>query len=240
MHVRSFAALAAVAAAIQLLQAAPALATSIATDRHSTDLVAQLLGDARLARLALIRNDAASANEKIYTELDANVALASDLMVPQRVPNETRAGHVKALETTYFAINLDKARTRLDAAQHAVRNNDDQAAEDALAAIRSDLVRGNDASDVPLLAARRELALAQGAINADDLGAASGDLEKASGALRSYSSVGHSAAAHQLASDIRSSMRVKYPRHLVRIDEDRRLAGIDKNLVRSRVVDSRR
>jgi hypothetical protein len=176
MNFRNVAALAGFAAASRLLQAAPALA-SIATDRHSTNLVAQLLGDAKLARVALISNDTATATKdidsavvaraklvqiaeangksmvvQIYTELDDNAVLPSEFMVPERVPNETRAAHIKALETTYFAINLDKARTRLDAAQRAVRNNDDQAAEDSLAAIRSDLVRGNDAGDVPLLA----------------------------------------------------------------------------------------
>ena len=233
MKVRNVGALVGFVAASQLLQATPALATSIATDRHSTDLVAQLLGDAQSARLALIRNDTAAATKdidsavvaraklvqiahangksmvvQIYTELDENAAPSSDFMAPERVPNETRAGHIKALETTYFAIDLDKARTRLDAAQRAVRDKDNQSAEDSLGAIRSDLVRGNDAGDVPLLAARRELALAQGAIGSGRLGDASADLKKASGALKSYSSVGHSAAAHQLAADIQSSMRI--------------------------------
>jgi len=233
MNFRHVAALAGFAAASQLLQAAPAMATSIATDRHSTDLVAQLLGDAKLARLALIRNDTAMATKdidgavaaraklvqiadvngkstvvQIYTELDENAALSSNFTAPERVPNQTRAGHIKALETTYFAIDLDKARTRLDAAQRAVRNNDNHSAEASLAAIRSDLVRGNNAVDVPLLAARRELALAQGAIRSDRIGPASADLKDASGSLESYSSVGHSAAAHQLAADIQASMRI--------------------------------
>jgi hypothetical protein len=232
MKFRNVAALAGFAAASQLLQVAPALA-SIATDRHSTDLVAKLLGDAKLARLALIRNDTATATRdidsavvtraklvriayangkpkivQIYTELDNDAELSDDFMMPERVPNETRAGHVRSLETTYFAINLDKARTRLDAAQRAVRDGDRQSAENSLAGIRSDLIHGNDAVDVPLLAARRELALAQGAIGSNRLGSASADLRQASNSLKSYSSVGHSAAVHQLAEDIRSSMRV--------------------------------
>ena len=231
MKFRNVAALAGFAAASQLLQATPALA-SISTDRHSTDLVARLLGDAKLARLALISNDTAKATKdidsavaaraklvqiahangksmtvQISTELDNNAELSDDFMIPERVPNETRAGHIRSLETTYFAINLDKAKTRLDAAQHAVGNGDRQSAENALAAIRSDLIHGNDAVDVPLLAARRELALAQGAIGSNQLGAASADLRKASNSLKSYSSVGHSAAAHQLAADIQSSIR---------------------------------
>ena len=220
------AALAGFAAASQLFQAAPALA-SIATDRQSTVLVVQLLGDAKSARLALMSNDAARAAQdiesaaearaklvriahangksmvvQIYTELDTNADIPDEFMIPDR------AGHIQSFETTYFAINLDKARTRLDAAQRAVRDGDSQSAETSLAAIRSDLIHGNDAADVPLLAARRELALAQGDIAASRLGAASANLQKASNSLKSYSSVGHLAAVHQLAYDIQSSMGI--------------------------------
>ena len=233
MKFRTIAAVAGIAAASQLVQATPALATSIAKDRQSTDLVVQLLGNAKSARLALMQNDTATATKdmnaaavaraklvrvaqengksmvvQIYTELDTNAALSDDFMIPRRGLNATRAGHIHSLETTYLAINLDKARTRLDAAQRAVRGGNDQSAETSLAAIRSDLIHGNDAADVPLLAARRELALAQGDISSNQLGAASANLQKASNSLNSYSSVGHGAAVHQLADDIQASMRV--------------------------------
>lgn len=233
MKFRNIATLAVCAAATQLLHAAPALATTIAQDRHSTDLVAQLLGDASSARLALIHNQTATANRdmqsasaangklarfsrangnsmvvQIYTELDSNAALSGDFMLPHWGANETRAGHLKALEMTYFAINLYKSRAQLDAAQHAVRDNNDQSAEKSLAAIRSDLIHGNNAGDVPLLTARRDLALAQGNITSNQLAAASQDLEKASGSLKNYSSAGHTAAVRQLAADIHSSVRV--------------------------------
>jgi hypothetical protein len=233
IKIRNVVALAALAASSQLLHATPASAASIARDRQSTDLVVRLLGDARSARVALIGNDAATANKdidsafavdgklvriahengksmivQIYTELDDNARLSDDVLMPEGISDETRSAHIKALEVTYFAINLDKTRTRLEAARRALRENDDQSAEKSLAAIRSDLVHGNDAVDVPLLAARRELALAQRDIRSKGLGAASADLERASDSLNSYSSVGHSAAAHELASEIKSSMRI--------------------------------
>lgn len=233
MNCRQLCALSAFTAISQLLNVAPVLATSIADDRHSTDVVARLLGDARSARLALISNDTIMATRdidyalaeranlvriarahgksmvvQIYTELDDNAALSYDFMTPERVPNETRARHMKSLEVTYFAIDLNKARTRLDAAQRAVRAGNDRSAEDSLEAIRSDLVHGNNVADAPLLAARRDLVLAQGDISHSQLGAASSELGKASDSLKGYSSAGHKVAAHQLADDIRSSVRL--------------------------------
>lgn len=231
MNFRNAAALAGIAVVGQLLQAAPALA-SISADRNSTNLVVHLLSDAKSARLSLIGNDTAAARKdidsaiairaklvkvldangkspvvQIYTELYENAALSYDFMVPARVPNQTRAGHIHALETTYLAIDLDKAKSRLDAAQHAVYDGDRQSAEMSLAAIRSDLVHGNDAADIPLLAARQALALAQRELRSNQPGAASASLQKASNLLNNYSSAGHGAAVHQLAADIRSSMR---------------------------------
>jgi hypothetical protein len=233
MKIRNITALTAFVAMSQLVHPAPALATSIAQDRHSTDLVAQLLGDANLARIALTQSQPATANKdiiaaskvgsklaqfrhangesmvvQIYTELDNDAAMSGDFMLPEWGMDESRAGHMKALETTYFAINLDKARGQLVSAQTAVRNDDDQSAERSLAAIRGGLIHGNSAVDVPLLTARRYLEVAHQKINSDQPAAASADLERASQSLKNYSSVGHAAAARQLAADIHSSMRV--------------------------------
>jgi hypothetical protein len=233
MNIRTITALAAVATASQLLQVTPALATSIAQDRHSTDLVAQLLGDARLARVALTDSRPSAATEyiasasaasrklvrlreangesmvvQIYTELDNNAALSGDFMLPDWGMDDTRAGHLKALEVTYFAINLDTARAQLQAARQAIRGRNDLAAEKSLAAIRSSLIHGNNAADVPLLTARRDLALAQQAVTSNQPSAASADLERASDSLNSYSSAGRTSAVHQLAADIHSSMAV--------------------------------
>jgi hypothetical protein len=231
MKVRYIMAFAALAAGSQLLHAAPASATTIAQDRRSTDLVARMLGDARSARLALVSNDTAVAKTnirsalavrdklarlaraegqpmvvQIYTELDENADLSSGFTWAGRAPNETRANHIKALELTYFAVDLDKTKARLDAAQLAVRGNNDPAAEKSLAAIRGDLIHGNSAADVPLLTARRALALAQSELAANRLAAASADINEASASLRGYSSVGHTAAARQLATDIHATM----------------------------------
>lgn len=231
MKIRKVAALAAFAAASQLLQDAPALATSIQEDRRSTLLAAQLLADSTSARLALIRHNTGLANKDIalasgvrdkmaqlaktngmsmvvpiYTELDDNAALSGGLTVSNQEANESEADRVKSLEVTYFAIDLGKVKTRLDAATLAVRDNNDQSAENSLAAIRNDLIQSKNAADVPLLTARRDLALAQRDINAKQLSDASAKLQDASNSLKSYSSVDHTTAAQQLAADIKSAM----------------------------------
>jgi hypothetical protein len=231
MRIRNIITLAAFAAASQWLHAAPALATSFQEDRRSTDLVAKLLGDADSARLRLMSNDTATANKDItsalavrsvlvklahangmsmvvpiYTELDDNVPLSNGWIVQNEAAGTSVAAREKSLEVTYFAIDLDKAGARLDAAELAVRGKNDRSAEESLAAIRSDLIHSYNAGDVPLLTARRDLARAMGDINAKQFAAASIALQNASASLNSYSSVGHTAAAHQLAADIHAAI----------------------------------
>jgi threonine dehydrogenase-like Zn-dependent dehydrogenase len=77
-------AFAAIAAASQLLHAAPASATTISRDRHSTFLVARMLGDSRSARLALMDNDTAVAKTDISSALgiSATFELCEQLVGP--------------------------------------------------------------------------------------------------------------------------------------------------------------
>jgi len=205
----NIAALAAFAAASQLFHVAPAFASSIQEDRHSTDLVAKLLGEADSARLDLMSNDATAAIKDItsaltvrdklvqlahangtsmvvpiYTELDDNAALSNGWIVPESTADVSVADREKALEVTYFAIDLDKASARLDAAQLSIRRKNDRSAEASLAAIRSDLIHSDNANDVPLLMARRDLALADGEINVKQFAAASVALKNASASLK--------------------------------------------------------
>jgi autotransporter translocation and assembly factor TamB len=99
-------------------------------------------------------------------------------------------------------LDLDGTKARLNAAQRAIRGKNNASAERSLAAIRSDLFHGNSAADVPLLTPRRDLVLAQAELAGNRLTTASAELTEASASRRRYSSVGHAAAARQLAEDI--------------------------------------
>jgi hypothetical protein len=76
MKIQNLTALTAFVAMSQVLHAAPVLATTIAQDRYSTDLVAQLLGDADLARTALTHSRPAAANKYIISASKVGSKLA--------------------------------------------------------------------------------------------------------------------------------------------------------------------
>ncbi len=106
-------------------------------------------------------------------------------------------------EVTYLAVDLDKTNSRLNAAKIAIRNKNDQAAEDSLAAIGSNLVAVSVSTDLPLLTAREDLALARAAINAKNNQAATADLHEASQALAAYAASGpHAQDAKKLSAEI--------------------------------------
>ena len=222
-------------AAGALSASAPAIAaTPINTDREASGLASQLLQDARTARSALMNDDVATANHDIDEALaarskmlDLGRADGSATIVPIFSDLEDTAvvspgGTVKPAaaatgltpvtvrsndaQYTYVAIDLNKALARLDAARTALHNKNTQAAEDSLAAVGTDLIATTDATDVPLLTAREDLALAQQALQAKELTAASTDLHQASTSLKAYDRPGHSADAQRLANDIQTTM----------------------------------
>ena len=106
---------------------------------------------------------------------------------------------------TYLAIDLTKTKARLDAATTALRNNNRQAAEDSLDAIGTDVIASTDQTDVPLLTASEDLALAQQALHAKELSAVGTDLRQASTALKAYSRPSHLADAQRLANEIQDA-----------------------------------
>jgi len=107
---------------------------------------------------------------------------------------------------TYLAIDLDKTNSRLNAAKIAIRNRNEQAAEDSLSAIGSNLVEVSVSTDLPLLTAREDLQLARTALNAKNDREAAVDLHQASQALAAYAASGpHAADAKALSSEIDSA-----------------------------------
>jgi hypothetical protein len=227
--------------AVQLLQPSAASAASMTNDRATTQVAAQIIGDANSGRDALVSGNTAAANHDIdaalaaqksmaarahgnnasmivpiYAELDDSMVLANALKTRPAAaapaaatgtpPADTVRGNIAQI--TYVAIDLDKVKQRLDAAKLAEKNNNREAAEDALAAIGSDLIVVSDTGDVPLLTARQDLALAQHAMMSKQYTAASSDLHAASAALKAYAQPGHAAQASQLAADIQSMMPV--------------------------------
>ncbi len=106
-------------------------------------------------------------------------------------------------QVTYLAVDLDKTNSRLNAAKIAIRNKNDQAAEDSLAAIGTNLVAVSVSTDLPLLTAREDLALARVALNAKNNQAATADLHEASLALAAYAASGpHAQDAKKLQAEI--------------------------------------
>jgi hypothetical protein len=235
MNYRSIAALSTLVAASALAAPGLAnAATPMNADRESTGLASQLLQDANAARSALMNDDVATANHDIDEAMNARdkmldlargngsatiVPIFSELEDTTVVSTDGTAKPAPAsavlapvtvrsndAQYTYLAIDLNKAKARLDAAKLALRNKNTQAAEDSLSAIGTDLVASTDATDVPLLTAREDLALAQRALQAKQLTAAAADLHQASTSLKSYDSPGHAADAQRLANDIQTAM----------------------------------
>jgi len=109
-------------------------------------------------------------------------------------------------QVTYLAIDLVKTKSQLDAAKIAIRNKNEQAAEDSLAAIENDLVAISVSTDLPLLTAREDLSLARVALDDKNNQAASADLRQASQALGAYAASGsHSEDARRLSAEINAA-----------------------------------
>jgi hypothetical protein len=225
-----------VAAGSLLPAAAASAATQIDADRESTGLATQLLADAASARSALMAGDSATARSDIDEALTArrrmveisHVKGASNI-VPLFTELEdstvlSPAGRLEHGQTTgvqsvtpvtvrsnddqytFVAIDLDKAQSRLDAAKLALQSSDTHAAETALAEVGSDLIETDAVTDVPLLTAREDLALAQQALQAKELPAAAADLHQATASLKTYTAPGHAPDARRMADEIEAAM----------------------------------
>jgi hypothetical protein len=136
--------------------------------------------------------------KKTTSEAATSATTASAKSGAQPLTVQSNVGQV-----TYLAIDLDKTNSRLNAAKIAIRNKNDQAAEDSLSAIGSNLVAVSVSTDLPLLTAREDLALARTALNAKNNQAATADLHQASQALTAYAASGPRAAdARKLSGEI--------------------------------------
>jgi hypothetical protein len=168
--------------------------------------------EAQMKKLA--RADGMTMIVPVYTELDDMTVLSdatkasTTKVAPKGAPSSGTATTVRSniIGSTYLAVDLDKAKSRLDAAKLDLIGHRLQAAKDSLAAIGSDLIERRVLTDVPLLTARQDLSLAQRALKSKDLTAASSDLRQASKSLDAYTSSGHSADARRLAADINSAI----------------------------------
>jgi hypothetical protein len=190
-----------------------------------TRLAVTVLSDASAARVALARKqsgaqadirraltaDRALASEAraaglsevvpIYAEFD-DAAVLSDAVKRKSSTAPATTVRANSADLTYLAIDLDAASSHLRAAQTAIRNGNDRAARDSLAAVGSDLVEESVLTDLPLLTAREDLARAQRELKTDDRAAAVADLQQASRSLAAYSKGDHIRGARLLAAQI--------------------------------------
>jgi hypothetical protein len=214
-----------------LLASAAPMAPTVRDEQQMTQLGSQLLQDADHADQALQKHDDNAANRDIDDALTIRMKLAQmtkadggSMVVPLyadlddteylstigKKANMSANGTSQPLtvksnvgQLTYLAIDLDASESRLNAAKIAIQNKNDQAAEDSLAAIGSNLVATSVSTDLPLLTAREDLALARTALRKKNDQAAQADLHQASQALTTYAASGpHAADAKQLAGEI--------------------------------------
>jgi hypothetical protein len=217
------------ALAMSVIPLGASAAPSQRNDRTMTRLAATVIADASAAQTALAsKKTTGEAESEIDKALDARNALAAQARaagLPMIVPiyeelddtavlsnavKQATSAHAppptvvraNAADLTYVAIDLDKVKAHLEAAKTALAHNNDQAANDSLAAVGSDLVEQSVLTDVPLLTAREDLSRAQRELKADDRAAALADLHQASQSLLSYTTGDHVNDARVLASAI--------------------------------------
>jgi hypothetical protein len=169
----------------------------------------------RLAQLA--RRSGMSTIVPVYAELDDTAVLstlvkkhAAETPASTREPAGSAALPVRSniAQITYLAIDLDRAQQRLAAAKLALHDHNNVGAIDSLDAVGSDLIETSVVTDVPLLTARENLALAQRALKTHDSATASADLRAASAALARYTQSAHHAGAQNLAAAINAATPV--------------------------------
>lgn len=108
---------------------------------------------------------------------------------------------------TSVAVDMSQARTHLDAAKTALRNNDMMGADRALQAVQTSVSMTTAQADMPLVKARQNLALALTQVRENQASAAQAPLKEAIDALESYRqmpSAKHSTEAAQLSRDIQN------------------------------------
>ncbi len=125
-----------------------------------------------------------------------------------RTAGGTQAAGAPAVQSvmgqyTAVAVNVPMAEQQLQAARTALLNNDMAAADSALKAVGDGVIMVRVESDMPLVQARQNLALARGMINQGNLQAAHAPLREAANALGQYSGT-HAQGAQRLQLQVAS------------------------------------
>ena len=101
--------------------------------------------------------------------------------------NRAQVVHDATGESTSVSLNVTAAKAHLETAKNAMAKGDPAAADGALAAIQSDVKAQSVAADLPLLKARKNLALALGFVRQQQYDKAVAPLREAASALGDYS-----------------------------------------------------
>jgi hypothetical protein len=171
--------------------------------------VNQALAD-RNQLAALLKDKGQSLIVPLYAEIDDSSVLGPVLSARKGQTQPSTSGPITvddaSAQYTFVGLDLDKAMSRLDAAKKALENHNPQAASDSLGAIGTDLVVETKEADLPLLAARENLGIAQTAVKNRKYKEASAALKEASIALDRYAK-GSAAAQHSIdVKDLRSKI----------------------------------
>jgi hypothetical protein len=119
-------------------------------------------------------------------------------------------------QLTFIGVDMANTVQHLQAAKAALNNNNPVAADDALLAVENNVITAQVASDMPLLRARQNLALAETYAKQGRAQDTSAALEAAAEGLASYSNAGgpHASQARALEQQVRSysqSVRQQQP-----------------------------
>jgi hypothetical protein len=137
----------------------------------------------------------------IYTEYSQTSVIApiEAARVQQGERTRVAAPVVREVEGRYtnIAVDVPAVERRLQAARTALLNNNQDAADSALRAVQSGVVLVRIESDLPLVKARQNLALAKGMVRQGNFQAARLPLRQAVNALGNYSGA-HAEEAEQL------------------------------------------
>ncbi len=133
----------------------------------------------------------------LYWEFDDTSVLGRALAArkdgkPQPAKSAPITVDAAGMQYTFVGLDLNKVRSRLDAAKSALSSNDPQAAATSISRIGDELVVMKVQAEYPLLAARENLGLAEIAIMNGRYTEAAAALKEASVTLDQYAS-GHSA-----------------------------------------------
>lgn len=196
----------------------PAAASSPSSHRHSSQVALRILQQVEQARQSLAAKQTQAAVAHINKALTYRDQLAAHppangrpLIVPlysefddtsvlgrtmaarkdgKQPPSKSAPVTVDqaGLQYTFIGLDLNKVRSRLDAAKSALSSNNPQAAASSLGRIGDELVVMTVQAEYPLLAARENLGLAEIAIQNGRYKEAAAALKEASITLDQYAS----------------------------------------------------